>query len=104
MKVLLKKLLAESYGFNLNNKPLWTKGCIQPLVYKDLVSGSFSPCKGNALLVGEAGGLLMPLFAADGIREALWSGILAAASIIKALETGKQAEVFYTHPYPLYYP
>jgi flavin-dependent dehydrogenase len=92
-----KQMLAEDYGFDLNNQPLWTKGCVQPLLYKELDSGSFSPCKGNVLLVGEAGGLLMPLFAGDGVREALWSGLLAATSIIKAVETGKQAEEFYVH-------
>ena len=91
----VKKVLSEDYGFYLKQQPIWTKGCLQPLLYKELVSGSFSPCKGNILLVGEAGGLLMPLMAGDGIREAIWSGILAANSIIKAEETGEKAERFY---------
>lgn len=96
---LAKQMLAEDYGFDLKNQPLWTKSCIQPLMYKELGSGSFCPCKGNVLLVGEAGGLLMPLFAGDGIREALWSGLLAATSILKAVETGKRAEIFYVNDF-----
>lgn len=91
----VKKVLSEDYGFDLKTQPIWIKGCLQPLMYKELVSGSFSPCKGNVLLVGEAGGLLMPLMAGDGIREAIWSGLLAANSIIKAEETGEKAERFY---------
>jgi flavin-dependent dehydrogenase len=93
----VKKVLSEGYGFDLKEQPIWAKGCIQPLMYKELVSGSFSPCKGNVLLVGEAGGLLMPLMAGDGIREAIWSGLLAANSIIKAEETGEKAEMFYSN-------
>ncbi len=93
----VKNVLSEDYGFDLKQQPLWIKGCIQPLMYKGLISGSFSPCKGNVLLVGEAGGLLMPLMAGDGIREALWSGLLAANSIIKAEETGEKAERFYSN-------
>lgn len=92
----VKKVLSEDYGFDLKQQPLWTKGCIQPLMYKELASGSFSPCKGNVLLVGEAGGLLIPLLAGDGIREALWSGLLAANSIIKAEGSGEKAERFYS--------
>lgn len=93
----VKKVLSEGYGFDLKEQPIWIKGCLQPLMYKELVSGSFSPCKGNVLLVGEAGGLLMPLMAGDGIREAIWSGLLAANSVIKAEETGEKAERFYSN-------
>jgi flavin-dependent dehydrogenase len=64
---------------------------------KELTSGSFFPCKGNLLLVGEAGGLLMPLMAGDGIREAIWSGILAAISIIRGAESGIKADRFYSN-------
>jgi flavin-dependent dehydrogenase len=92
-----KGVLFKEHGFDLKRHPIWRKGCIQPLMYKNFASGTFSACKGNALLVGEAGGLLMPLMAGDGIREALWSGLLAATSIIKAIQTGRNAETFYSN-------
>jgi flavin-dependent dehydrogenase len=90
-----KEVLFREHNFDPKQQPLWTKGCLQPLLYRKIVSGSFSPCKGNVLLVGEAGGLLMPLMAGDGIREAVWSGLLAANSIIKAEEAAENAEKFY---------
>jgi flavin-dependent dehydrogenase len=90
-----KNVLARYFGFDLERKPIWTDKWVMPFLYKDLTSGLFSPCKGNILLVGEAGGLLMPVQGGDGIREALWSGCLAAASVIKAAKYGEKAEKFY---------
>jgi len=89
-----KEILTKKYNFDLRQKPLWRKGCLQPLMNKELFSGLFSPYKGNILLVGEAAGL-MPFIAGDGIGEAIWSGMLAATSIIKAKEANEKAEEFY---------
>jgi hypothetical protein len=85
-----KEVLSKEYGFNLKLQPLWKVGCFQPLMNKELISGSFSPCKGNILLVGEAAGLI-------GIGEAIWTGLMAATSIIQATETGEKAEKFYVN-------
>lgn len=93
----VKNILSKEYGFDPNRQPLWIRSCLQPLMYKELTSGSFSPYKGNLLLVGEAGGLLMPLMAGDGIREAVWSGILAAISIIEGAKSGIKADRFYSN-------
>lgn len=38
----VKKVLSEDYGFDLNQQPLWNKGCIQPLMYKGLVVNEIS--------------------------------------------------------------
>jgi len=89
-----KKYLAEEHGFDLESRALWTAGCLMPVMYRGLESGSFRPCKGNALLVGEAA-QLMPVMAGDGIREAIWSGLLAASAVISASETGDRAELGY---------
>jgi flavin-dependent dehydrogenase len=89
-----KEILTKKYYFDLQQKPLWRKGCVQPLMNKELFTGSFTPYKGNILLVGEAAGL-MPFIAGDGIGEAIWSGMLAATSIIKAKEVNEKAEKFY---------
>jgi flavin-dependent dehydrogenase len=90
-----KNELARNYGFDPERKPMWTDNWVMPFLYKDLTSGLFSPGKGNVLLVGEAGGLLMPVQGGDGIREALWSGRLAATSVIKAARSNEKAEKFY---------
>jgi flavin-dependent dehydrogenase len=92
-----KGMLARDYGFDLERKPMWTDNWVMPFLFKDLTSGLFSPCKGNVLLVGEAGGLLMPVQGGDGIREALWSGHLAATSVIKAARGSEKAEKFYVN-------
>ncbi len=89
-----KRFLADYHDFELESKPLWTAGCLMPIMYRELESGAFRPCKGNVLLVGEAA-QLMPVMAGDGIREAIWSGLLAASSIYSAIENQDRAEIHY---------
>ena len=67
---------------------------MEPALYKGLTSRTFLPAKGNALLVGDAAGLLMPA-SGEGIGCGLRSGLLAASSIIKAIESGGQADKIY---------
>jgi flavin-dependent dehydrogenase len=55
-----------------------------------LISGSFSPAKGNILLIGDAAGLLFPI-TFEGIGTALKSGILAAGSVARSINDGSKA-------------
>jgi len=68
------------YGFNPDSKPIWRDACMIPWLHQGLISGSFCPARGNALLIGDAAGLLFPI-SFEGIGVALKSGMLAAASI-----------------------
>ena len=92
----IKQLLAEKYGFDLKWKQVWEDGCSMAKLHEELLSGSFVPAKGNALLIGDAAGLALPV-AYEGIGTAIKSGILAAASIAKAMETGNEAGKYYIH-------
>lgn len=67
---------------------------MQPAVYRELVSRTFKPARGNALLVGDAAGFTMPV-SGEGIGTAMKSGLLAANSIQRAIESGELAEVVY---------
>jgi flavin-dependent dehydrogenase len=89
-----KEMLARRYGFAPEQQPLWKKGCLEPLLYRDLLSGSFSAARGNVLLIGDAAGLPMPL-TGEGIGTALKSGLLAAHSVIEAKKAEERAEGFY---------
>lgn len=90
----IKQLLAKNYGFDLQCKPLWKDGCAMSHLHEDLLSGSFIPAKGNAVLVGDAAGLALPV-GYEGIGTAVHSGVLAAVAIENAIETGNPAEDFY---------
>ena len=90
----IKQLLANHYGFDLSSKPLWVDCCAMSKLHRELISGGFVPAKGNVLLVGDAAGLALPV-AYEGIGTAIKSGILAAASVLKAITTGRSAAAFY---------
>lgn len=90
----VKDFLAENYSFDINQKPVWQGGCLSPVMYREVTSCTFSPAKGNALLVGDAGFLCIPVTGGH-IGVAIKSGLLAADSIIKAVESGKQADAIY---------
>lgn len=92
----IKQLLANDYGFDLKWKPVWKDGCAMSHLHEDLVSGSFVPAKGDAILVGDAAGLALPV-GYEGIGTAVHSGVLAAAAIENAIETGSRAANFYVH-------
>jgi flavin-dependent dehydrogenase len=82
-------------GFDFSQKPLWRDGCAsKPLLQQKLLSGSFIPAQGNILLTGDAAGVALPL-AGEGIGTSLKSGILAATSVIKAVESKRTAADIY---------
>jgi flavin-dependent dehydrogenase len=85
----INQILAK-YGFNPHSKPLWKDGCLIPRLHEALISGSFSPAKGNILLIGDAAGLLFPI-TFEGIGTALKSGILAAGSVARSINDGSKA-------------
>jgi flavin-dependent dehydrogenase len=78
------------YGFNTRSKAIWKDGCLIPRLHEALVTGSFSPAKGNILLIGDAAGLLFPI-TFEGIGTALKSGILAADSVARSANEGRKA-------------
>jgi flavin-dependent dehydrogenase len=82
------------YGFDPGRKPIWKDACMIPRLHEGLIAGSFSPARGNALLIGDAAGLLFPI-SFEGIGAALKSGILAAASIFESTSSrGEPAAIY----------
>ena len=82
------------YGFHSDSRPIWRDACLIPLLHERLISGSFSPARGRALLIGDAAGLLFPI-SFEGIGVALKSGILAAGSIIKSVASRRDPAAIY---------
>jgi flavin-dependent dehydrogenase len=94
---VLKGEIAEilsPFGFEPGWKPTWKDGCVMPLLHAQLLSGEFRPAEGNALLVGDAAGLVFPV-TFEGIGAALKSGQLAAESVSEAAESGVRASDVY---------
>lgn len=89
-----KDFLARNYHFDSTREPVWTGSCLQPVIYPELVSHAFKPARGNALLVGDAAGLVMPV-SGEGIGTAMKSALLAANSIKMAIESGEPADAIY---------
>ena len=89
-----KRRILSDYGFDPQQKPIWKDGCFLPVCHEQLLSGSYSPAKGNILLVGDAAGFLTPPLA-DGIGVALKSGIIAVSSISKAIRAGEDVAGIY---------
>lgn len=90
MKKVMKwarEYLSQNHGVNFNQEPVWRGGCLQPALFRALISHSFLPAKGNMLLAGEAGGFVLPI-SGEGIGTCLKSGLSAANAIIKSTETG----------------
>ncbi len=82
------------FGYNPSIKPIWKDGCAIALLHTSLVDGSFVPCRGNALLVGDAAGMVFPI-TFEGIGSALMSGRIAGEAILEAHGTGALASVIY---------
>ncbi len=89
-----RRILAQDYGYELPSDPLWKDGCLTPAFHDELLSGAFSPAKGKILLIGDAGGLILPL-TSEGIGSALKTGLLAADCILKVERSGGQAAQLY---------
>ncbi|MFQ5826558.1 MAG: NAD(P)/FAD-dependent oxidoreductase [Dehalococcoidia bacterium] len=86
--------LAQEHGLDLAGKLQWKDGCLEPLMHRDLLTGTFLPAKGNALLVGDAAGLAMPV-TGEGIGTAMQSAVVAAASVAAAIKENRKAEEFF---------
>ena len=86
-----RQFLARNHGFDLGKEPVRRDGCLEPILYRELLSGSFIPAEGNARVVGDAAGLEMPV-TGEGISTALKSGFEAAGAIAQAIDTGVTAD------------
>ncbi|MFZ7113014.1 MAG: NAD(P)/FAD-dependent oxidoreductase [Desulfatiglandales bacterium] len=82
------------YGFHAENTPEWKDGCVIAHLHDDLISGNFKPARSNALLVGDAAGLILPI-TFEGIGSALRSGILAAHAVIDHFDDGTKVASSY---------
>jgi len=89
-----RKYLTENHGLAVKEGPVWRGGCLQPALYRELTSYTFRPAHGNALLVGDAAGLAMPV-SGEGIGTGMKSALLASRSVGRAVETGEPADTNY---------
>lgn len=89
-----KNFLSQNYHFDFRQKPISRDGCVELFLWQGLFSGSFLPAKGNVLLVGDAAGIRLPV-SGEGIGTALKSGLLAADSISRAIESGVEPDKYY---------
>jgi flavin-dependent dehydrogenase len=89
-----RSLLSDFYGFDLDKQPLWIDSCIVPELHLSLIDGSLCPAKGNILLVGDAAGLLDQR-EGGSIGLAVFTGELAADSIVKSEQRGDKVESHY---------
>lgn len=89
-----RQYLAREHGFDLNLSSVWEGGCLEPVLYRQLFDRTFLPASGNALLVGDAAGLLLPV-SGEGIGAALRSGLAAAEAVAKASQSGEEAATVY---------
>jgi len=89
----IKDILSE-HGFNNNTKLLWRDGCLMPRLHEYLLDGTFIPASGNALLIGDAACLVLPI-TFEGIGSSLKSGLIAAHSIELAARLNKDAASVY---------
>jgi flavin-dependent dehydrogenase len=89
-----KDFWAKNYNFDTSQRPVWRGGCLAPVLYRELVYRTFEPARGNALLVGDAAGFLMPV-SGEGIGVGMKSALLATSSIKRAIESGEPADAAY---------
>jgi len=89
-----KAFLAKNYRFDVSQERASADGCVVARLHQELVSRAFQPAKGNALLVGDAGGFVLPV-SGEGIGTAVKSGVMAADAIIRATESGGRADELY---------
>jgi flavin-dependent dehydrogenase len=88
-----QKVLKGGFGLRIEGDPVWEGRCMSPDMGAELASGRFQPAKGNVLLAGDAGGFMM--WAGEGIGPSFKTGLLAAESIIAAIEIGGDADHLY---------
>jgi flavin-dependent dehydrogenase len=76
-----RQFLIDNHQLDGSIRPLWKDSCVEPILYRELFSREFQPVKENALLVGDAAGLNMPV-TGEGVGTSLLSGREAANAII----------------------
>jgi len=87
-----REYLTVHHGLDPVANPVSEDGCLEPMLLRELLDGSFLPAKGNALLVGDAGGFLLPV-SGEGIGAALQCGMAAADAILE-VKGQPQGEAF----------
>jgi flavin-dependent dehydrogenase len=90
----VRRLLVEHHGLDPELEPLWRDGCMQAALFHVLSAGSFRPARKNVLLVGDAGGLNVPV-TGEGLATSLATGRHAAHAVIEASEGGPPAAETY---------
>ncbi len=83
MRTWARDYLTANHGLDPAINPVWENGCLEPVLLREIFDGSFIPARGNALLVGDAAGLLLPV-SGEGIGTALHCGVAAAEAIAEA--------------------
>jgi flavin-dependent dehydrogenase len=78
------------HGFDPARAPRSRDGCAIAVLHAELVSGRFRPARGNALLAGDAAGLILPI-TFEGIGTAVLSGRHACEAIVGATSGGAPA-------------
>ena len=81
-------------GYDPKSDPVRQDSCAIALMNEQLLSGAFFPAKDNAVLIGDAAGVIFPV-TFEGIGSAMKSGIAAAESVFRSAETGKPPALFY---------
>ncbi len=82
--------LLSPHGFDPARAPRTRDACVIAVLHADLVAGRFKPARGNALLVGDAAGLILPI-TFEGIGTAVLSGRHACEAIVEASSGGPAA-------------
>jgi menaquinone-9 beta-reductase len=78
----------SGHGLDPAVGPLFRDGCQIALLHSELLSGRFRPARGNCLLAGDAGGLILPI-TFEGIGSAVLSGRMAGEAILAARDSGR---------------
>jgi flavin-dependent dehydrogenase len=86
--------LKQNHRLDVNLAPVWKGSCLEPALFRELTSYSFCPARGNALLIGDAAGLLMPV-SGEGIGLGMKSAVLAAQAILGAASKGQGPDEAY---------
>lgn len=88
-----RDLLKTHYRLEVEGEPVWKGRCMSPDMAGEIASARFIPAKGNVLLVGDAGGFMMPV--GEGIGPGFKSGLLAADAAVAALQGEGNAQRYY---------
>jgi menaquinone-9 beta-reductase len=81
-RTVARDYLTAHHGLDPAANPVSEDGCLEPMLLRELLDGSFLPARGNAMLAGDAGGFLLPV-SGEGIGAALQCGIAAAEAILE---------------------